>query len=49
MADYAVPRFVRVVYTIPRNRTGKIDKAALRQALQAELSSRRGEDADDGG
>jgi acyl-CoA synthetase (AMP-forming)/AMP-acid ligase II len=49
MADYAVPRFVRVVDTIPRNRTGKIDKAALRQALQAELSSRRGEDADDGG
>ncbi|MFN2606311.1 MAG: class I adenylate-forming enzyme family protein [Acidimicrobiales bacterium] len=46
MADYAVPRFVRVVGTIPRNRTGKVDKTALRQALLAELSTRRGEDAD---
>ena len=44
MADYAVPRFVRVVDTIPRNRTGKIDKVGLRSALVAELEAtgRRG-------
>jgi long-chain acyl-CoA synthetase len=39
MADYAVPRFVRVVDTIPRNRTGKVDKIGLRQALVAELEA----------
>jgi acyl-coenzyme A synthetase/AMP-(fatty) acid ligase len=36
-----VPRFVRVVDTIPRNRTGKVDKVGLRSALAAELDSRR--------
>jgi len=36
MADYAVPRFVRVVEEIPRNRTGKIDKVGLRTAFLAE-------------
>jgi acyl-coenzyme A synthetase/AMP-(fatty) acid ligase len=41
MADFAVPRHVRVVDTIPRNRTGKVDKAALRRALLAELENRR--------
>jgi O-succinylbenzoic acid--CoA ligase len=41
IADYAVPRFVRVVDTIPRNRTGKVDKVGLRSALAAELDSRR--------
>jgi acyl-CoA synthetase (AMP-forming)/AMP-acid ligase II len=41
MADYAVPRFVRVVDTIPRNRTGKVDKVALRAALVAELDATR--------
>ncbi|MDQ6928057.1 MAG: AMP-binding protein [Actinomycetota bacterium] len=39
MADYAVPRHVRVVDTIPRNRTGKIEKAALRDTLLAELAA----------
>ena len=39
MADYAVPRFVRVVDTIPRNRTGKVDKVALRSALVGELDA----------
>ncbi|MEW6155286.1 MAG: AMP-binding protein [Actinomycetota bacterium] len=39
MADYAVPRFVRVVGSIPRNRTGKVDKIGLRAALVAELES----------
>jgi fatty-acyl-CoA synthase len=45
MADYAVPRHVRVVDTIPRNRTGKVDKVALRAALVAELGApgRRGD------
>jgi long-chain acyl-CoA synthetase len=44
MADYAVPRFVRVVDTILRNRTGKVDKIGLRAELVAELeaSGRRG-------
>jgi long-chain acyl-CoA synthetase len=42
MADYAVPRFVRVVDTIPRNRTGKVDKLALRAGLVSELRDRRG-------
>lgn len=32
MADYAVPRTVRVVDEIPRNATGKVDKVALRLA-----------------
>jgi long-chain acyl-CoA synthetase len=39
MADYAVPRHVRVVDTIPRNRTGKVEKAALRETLLAELAA----------
>ncbi len=42
MADYAVPRFVRVVDTIARNRTGKVDKTAIRQALLAELETQEG-------
>ncbi len=37
MADYAVPRHVRVVNEIPRNRTGKIEKPQLREDLLAEL------------
>ncbi len=37
MADYAVPRHVRVVDVIPRNRTGKIDKLALRETMELEL------------
>jgi len=40
MADYAVPRHVRVVEAIPRNRTGKIDKNALREAMTLELGNR---------
>jgi acyl-CoA synthetase (AMP-forming)/AMP-acid ligase II len=40
MADYAVPRHVRVVDAIPRNRTGKIDKKALREAMELELAER---------
>ncbi|HUQ63633.1 MAG TPA: AMP-binding protein [Acidimicrobiales bacterium] len=39
MADYAVPRHVRVVDTIPRSRTGKVEKAALRDTLVAELAA----------
>ena len=39
MADYAVPRHVRVVDVIPRNRTGKIDKFALRETMELELQS----------
>jgi len=39
MADYAVPRFVRVVDSIARNRTGKIEKQALREALLTELAA----------
>ncbi|MHB8451580.1 MAG: class I adenylate-forming enzyme family protein [Mycobacteriales bacterium] len=35
MADYAVPRLVRVVSEIPRNRTGKVDKPLLREQLLA--------------
>jgi long-chain acyl-CoA synthetase len=38
MADYAVPRHVRVVDSIPRNRTGKIDKKALRETMTLELA-----------
>ncbi len=37
MADYAVPRQVRVVDAIPRNRTGKIVKTELRERLLDEL------------
>lgn len=36
IADYAAPRFVRVVDALPRNRTGKVDKVALRERLVAE-------------
>ncbi len=36
MADYAVPRFVRIIDAIPRNRTGKVDKTSLREAFLAE-------------
>ncbi|HEV2760363.1 MAG TPA: AMP-binding protein [Acidimicrobiales bacterium] len=39
MADFAVPRHIRVVDTIPRNRTGKIDKLALRETMEMELQS----------
>jgi long-chain acyl-CoA synthetase len=38
MAEYAVPRHVRIVASLPRNRTGKIDKGALREELLAELA-----------
>jgi acyl-CoA synthetase (AMP-forming)/AMP-acid ligase II len=41
MADYAVPRHVRVVDAIPRNRTGKIDKKGLRETMELELSAAR--------
>ncbi len=41
LADYAVPKLVRVVEAIPRNRTGKIDKIGLR----AELIAHRAESA----
>jgi long-chain acyl-CoA synthetase len=45
MADYAVPRYVRVVDSIPRNRTGKVEKRSLRDALGAELGREtRGDD-----
>jgi long-chain acyl-CoA synthetase len=40
MADYAVPRYVRVVEEIPRNKTGKIEKPLLRQLLLDELETR---------
>jgi acyl-CoA synthetase (AMP-forming)/AMP-acid ligase II len=39
MADFAVPRHVRVVDVIPRNRTGKIDKLALRETMELELQT----------
>ncbi len=39
MADYAVPRHVRVVDAIPRNRTGKIDKKVLRETMKQELGT----------
>lgn len=42
MADYAVPRHVRVVEEIPRNKTGKVEKTALRELLLAELAARKG-------
>jgi acyl-CoA synthetase (AMP-forming)/AMP-acid ligase II len=38
MAAYAVPRYVRVVDTIPRNRTGKVEKSTLRETLLAQLA-----------
>ncbi|MDQ6650499.1 MAG: AMP-binding protein [Actinomycetota bacterium] len=41
MAAHAVPRHVRVVQTIPRNRTGKIDKRLLRELLVSELAGSR--------
>ena len=41
MADYAVPRHVRIVDSIPRNRTGKVEKPVLRDTLLAELSATR--------
>ncbi len=40
MAEYAVPRHVRIVDALPRNRTGKIDKRALREELLAELAAK---------
>jgi acyl-CoA synthetase (AMP-forming)/AMP-acid ligase II len=40
MAAFAVPRHVRVVDAIPRNRTGKIDKKALREIMTDELGAR---------
>jgi long-chain acyl-CoA synthetase len=40
MAEYAVPRHVRIVASLPRNRTGKIDKRALREELLAELAGK---------
>jgi acyl-CoA synthetase (AMP-forming)/AMP-acid ligase II len=39
MAAFAVPRHVRIVDVIPRNRTGKIDKKALRETMELELQS----------
>jgi long-chain acyl-CoA synthetase len=39
MAAFAVPRHVRVVDVIPRNRTGKIDKVALRETMESELQA----------
>ena len=45
MADYAVPRYVRVVDSIPRNRTGKVEKRSLRETFAVELGREtRGED-----
>jgi len=41
MADYAVPRHVRVVVAIPRSRTGKVEKRALRATLVEELAEKR--------
>ena len=38
-ADYAM--YVRVVTVIPRNRTAKVERRALRAALHAELASKR--------
>ncbi len=37
MADYAVPHYIRIVTTLPRNRTGKVVKTDLRALLLAEL------------
>jgi acyl-CoA synthetase (AMP-forming)/AMP-acid ligase II len=41
MSDYAVPRHVRVVDTIPRNRTGKVEKSELRETLLTELAANK--------
>ena len=42
MADYAVPRHVRIVdETPPRNKTGKIEKDLLRGLLTAELQAQQ--------
>ena len=41
MAAFAVPRHIRVVDVIPRNRTGKIDKLALRETMELELQAAR--------
>jgi len=41
MADYAVPRHVRIVDEIPRNKTGKIEKDLLRGLLTAELQAQQ--------
>jgi len=45
MADYAVPRHVRVVDAIPRNPTGKVDKRALRESMEGELMAAAGREA----
>jgi len=46
MADYAVPRHVRVVEALPRNRTGKVEKGALRETfLAVRAASRRRPDS----
>lgn len=45
MADYAVPRHVRIVEALPRNRTGKVEKAVLREkVLLQRAASRRDPD-----
>ncbi|HWC10863.1 MAG TPA: AMP-binding protein, partial [Acidimicrobiales bacterium] len=50
MADYAVPRHVRVVASIPRNRTGKVEKRHLRETFHSESTARtRGEDGHERG
>lgn len=36
MANYKVPRFVKVVASLPRNGSGKVDKLALRQKAAAD-------------
>ncbi len=41
MADYAVPRHVRIVDETPRNKTGKIEKDLLRGLLTAELQAQQ--------
>jgi long-chain acyl-CoA synthetase len=41
MAAFAVPRHVRVVDALPRNRTGKIDKLALRETMEMQLQAAR--------
>ncbi len=39
MSDYAVPRHVRLVDVIPRNKTGKVEKALLRELLNSDLAT----------
>jgi acyl-CoA synthetase (AMP-forming)/AMP-acid ligase II len=46
MAPHAAPRHVRVVATLPRNRTGKVDKVRLRDRLIADLGSQHGSGPD---